>query len=364
MHISTSLAETASVGDLAAFDGIPSISPGLDDEVAHRIQGRLDAQARPPGSLGKLESLAARIAQILGTDEPHLIEPAMLLCAGDHGLVAQGVSAWPSSVTTLMMQTILAGDATVSVLARQHGLSLVVVDCGVVQPLPEQPGLLSRSVGRGTADASQQPAMTMDQCRQAIRHGRELVAGLPGNAVLLGEMGIGNTSPASLLLARLADLPIEGMVGPGAGQSAEGLKRKQAVLAATLVKHAEVKEPLAVLATLGGFEIATMVGVMLQAALERRVIVVDGFITSAAVLVASRLQPAVLDYCVFSHVSAEPGHRLMLAVMKAEPLLQFDMRLGEGSGAAMVWPLLESACRVLNEVAMLETVLSRAAPSA
>ncbi|MDO4682274.1 MAG: nicotinate-nucleotide--dimethylbenzimidazole phosphoribosyltransferase [Lautropia sp.] len=343
---------------------MPDIVPRLDGEVARRIQGRLDAQARPPGSLGRLEALAVRIAQILGTDEPRLEQPVMLLCAGDHGLVAQGVSAWPSTVTTLMMQTILAGDATVSVLARQHGLALTVVDCGVVQPLPAQPGLVLRSLGAGTADASQQPAMTMAQCRQAIRNGRELVAGLPGNAVLLGEMGIGNTSPASLLLARLAGLPVGQVVGPGAGHTPEGLAHKQAVLAATLKRHADVTDPLAVLATLGGFEIATMVGIVLQAALEHRVIVVDGFITSAAVLVASRLQPAVLDCCVFSHVSAEPGHRLMLASMQAEPLLEFDMRLGEGSGAAMVWPLLESACRVLNEVAMLETVLSRAVPAA
>lgn len=346
------------------LDDIPDIAPRLDGEMARRLQGRLDAQARPPGSLGRLEALAVRIGQILGTDEPRLHSPMMLLCAGDHGLVAQGVSAWPSTVTTLMMQTILAGDATVSVLARQHGLSLTVVDCGVVQPLPAQPGLLLRPLGPGTADASQQPAMTMAQCRQAIRHGRELVASMPGNVVLLGEMGIGNTSPASLLLARLADLPIGQVVGPGAGQSPEGLQRKQAVLAGTLAHHAGIDAPLDVLAAMGGFEIATMVGIVLQAALEHRVIVVDGFITSAAVLVASRLQPAVLDCCVFSHVSAEPGHRLMLAAMQADPLLQFDMRLGEGSGAAMVWPLLESACRVLNEVATLETVLSRAVPPA
>ncbi len=345
------------------MNGIPVIGSCLDAERAAVIQQKLDAQARPPGALGRLEALAVRIGQVLGTDAPRLREPVMLLCAGDHGLVAQGVSAWPSTVTTLMMQTILAGDATVSVLARQHGLALRVVDCGVVQPLPAQLGLLLRSVAAGTADASQGPAMTMAQCRQAIANGREIVAELPGNAVLLGEMGIGNTSPASLLLARLGRLPIEQVVGKGAGQTPEGLVRKQQVLAAALQRHAGVEAPLEVLAALGGFEIATLVGVVLQAALENRVIVVDGFITSAAVLVASRLQPAVLDRCVFSHVSAEPGHRLMLQAMGAEALLHFDMRLGEGSGAALVWPLLESACRVLNEVATLQAVLDRAAPA-
>ncbi|MDO4906138.1 MAG: nicotinate-nucleotide--dimethylbenzimidazole phosphoribosyltransferase [Lautropia sp.] len=341
------------------WDEIPVIGPLEDEGRAAAIQQRLDAKARPPGSLGKLEALAVRIGQVLGTSSPRLREPVMLLCAGDHGLVAQGVSAWRSTVTTLMMQTILAGEATVSVLARQHGLALRVVDCGVVQPLPAQLGLLLRSIGPGTADASQGPAMTMAQCRQAIRNGREVVADLPGNAVLLGEMGIGNTSPASLLLARLTDQPVERVVGKGAGLTPEGLAHKQKVLAMTLERHRQIEEPLDVLAAMGGFEIATLVGAVLQAAKENRVIVVDGFITSAAVLVAARLQPAVLERCVFSHVSAEPGHRLMLRAMAVEPLLQFDMRLGEGSGAALVWPLLESACRVLNEVASLQSVLAR-----
>lgn len=340
---------------------VPFIPPVLDADRAAAIQARLDAQARPPGSLGRLESLAVQIGQILRTEAPRLQEPTVLLCAGDHGLVAQGVSAWPSSVTTLMMQGILSGEATVSVLARQHGLNVQVVDCGVIDPLPEQPGLVLRRVGAGTADALLQPAMTSDQCWTAIRNGREQVASLPGNAILLGEMGIGNTSPASLLLARLAGLPIEQVVGPGAGLDAAGRQRKIQVLGQVLERHAQATEPLDALAALGGFEIATLAGAVLQAALENRVIVVDGFITSSAVLVAARLQPAVLERCVFSHVSAEPGHRLMLQAMQADPLLQFGMRLGEGSAAALVWPLLESACRALNEIAPLEKVMARGA---
>ena len=231
----------------------------------------------------------------------------------------------------------------------------------MIDPLPEQPGLVLRRVGAGTADALLQPAMTPEQCRTAIRNGRELVTSLPGNAILLGEMGIGNTSPASLLLARLAGLPIEQVVGPGAGLDAAGRQRKIQVLGQVLERHAQATEPLDALAALGGFEIATLAGAVLQAALENRVIVVDGFITSSAVLVAARLQPAVLERCVFSHVSAEPGHRLMLQAMQADPLLQFGMRLGEGSAAALVWPLLESACRALNEIASLEKVMARGA---
>lgn len=345
------------------LDGVPVVPPRHDEVLAKAIQARLDAQARPPGSLGRLEALAVQIGLVLGSETPQLQEPALLLCAGDHGLVAQGVSSWPSRVTTLMMQTILAGDATVSVLARQHGLRLLVVDCGVVQPLPAQAGLLCRSLGRGTADASQGPAMSMAQCRQAIRNGREMVAALPGNAVLLGEMGIGNSSAAALLLACLAGLPIGQVVGPGAGHSPAGLAHKRQVLAATLARHPALTDPLAALAALGGFEIATLVGATLQAALENRLVVVDGFITSAAVLVAARLQPAVLARCVFSHVSAEPGHQAMLAAMQAEPLLPFGMRLGEGSGAALAWPLLVSACEVLRGVATLDTVLARSVPA-
>ena len=329
--------------DVAAT--IPVIEPVFDPARAAALQAKLDAQARPPGSLGRLEALSVQIGQILQTESPQLQDAAVLLCAGDHGLVAQGVSAWPSTVTTLMMQTILDGEATVSVLARQHGLKVLVVDCGVVQPLPERPGLLLRRLGAGTADATRQPAMTPAQCLQAIRNGRALVQALPGNAILLGEMGIGNTSPASLLLARLADLPIDQVVGPGAGLDAEGRQRKTRALAAALVRNAAATEPL--------------VGAVLQAALENRVIVVDGFITSSAVLVAARLQPAVLERCVFSHVSAEPGHRLMLDALGADPLLQFGMRLGEGSAATLVWPLLESACRTLNDIAPLATVLAR-----
>lgn len=343
-----------------SFDDIPVVPTVRNATLAERIQARLDAQARPPGSLGRLEKLAVQIGQVQGVETPRLHEPTLILCAGDHGLLAQGVSSWPSDVTTLMMHSILAGDSTVSVLARQHGMQLKVVDCGVVKPLPPQPGLYLRSLGRGTADVSRQPAMTMKQCRQAIRNGRELVAETPGNVVLLGEMGIGNTSPSSLLLARLAGLPIESVVGTGAGMDDAGRRHKQEVLARALNLHASATTPLDALAALGGFEIATMVGIVLQAALENRVIIVDGFITTAAVLVAARLSPAVLERCVFAHVSAEHGHRVMLDALGATPLLEFGMRLGEGSAAALAWPLVDSACRLLNEVASLDRVMALA----
>lgn len=345
---------------LAQFT-VPAIADISDAPLTARLQHLLDNKTKPLGSLGRLESLALRIGQVLGTEAPALLQPQMLVCAGDHGLAAKGVSAFPSDVTWQMVENFLAGGAAVSVLARQHGLALTVVDCGVAKPIaprdgaPGAPQLLLRKVAPGTADASVGPAMTAEQCAQAITNGVEVVRALPGNALLLGEMGIANTSVASLLLARLAGLPLADVTGAGTGLDAAGIERKRAVLQQALDANAEATTPLAALAALGGYEVATLVGAVLQAALERRVIVVDGFITSAAVLVASRLQPAVLQRCVFAHRSGERGHSLMLAQMQAEPLLDLGLRLGEGSGAALAWPLLQSSCAVLAEMASFES---------
>jgi nicotinate-nucleotide--dimethylbenzimidazole phosphoribosyltransferase len=254
-----------------------------------------------------------------------------------------------------MVENFLAGGAAVSVLARQHGLALTVVDCGVAKDFAPRPGLVVRKVAHGTQDASQGPAMTHAQCEAAIANGREVVRALPGNALLLGEMGIGNTSAASLLLARLAGVDLAECTGAGTGLDDAGIARKRAVLRQALDANAGAVAPLDALAALGGFEVATLVGAVLQAASERRVVVVDGFITSAAVLVASRLQPLVLQRCVFAHRSGERGHAAMLEAMGAQPLLDLGLRLGEGSGAALAWPLLVSACSVLREMASFES---------
>ena len=340
---------------------LPAIADISDAALTARLQHILDFKTKPLGSLGRLEALALRIGQVLGSESPQLVQPQMLVCAGDHGLAARGVSAFPSDVTWQMVENFLAGGAAVSVLARQHGLALTVVDCGVARPLapraaaPGKPQLLVRKVAPGTADASLGPAMTAAQCREAITHGMEVVRSLPGNALLLGEMGIANTSVASLLLARLAGLPLAEVTGAGTGLDAAGIERKRVVLQQALDVNAEATTPLDALAALGGYEVATLVGAVLQAAAERRVIVVDGFITSAAVLVASRLQPLVLQRCVFAHRSGERGHSLMLAQMQAQPLLDLGLRLGEGSGAALAWPLLQSACVVLAEMASFES---------
>lgn len=332
----------------------PILPDLLQPDLAARLQHRLDNKTKPLGSLGRIESLALRIGLILGSESPALRDPQMLVCAADHGLAARGVSAYPSDVTWQMVENFLAGGAAVSVLARQHGIALTVVDCGVAHDFAPRAGLRVHKVASGTADALEGPAMSAEQCAQAIANGQQMVRELPGNALLLGEMGIGNTSASSMLLARLAGLDVADCTGAGTGLDADAVQRKIGVLRQVLARHATASQPLDALAAFGGFEIATLVGAVLQAAAERRVIVVDGFIASAAVLVASALQPAMLQRCVFAHRSGERGHALMLAHLKAEPLLDLGLRLGEGSGAALAWPLLISACALLREMASFE----------
>ena len=343
--------------NLPAFD-LPEVPDLRDAELSARLQQRIDQKTKPLGSLGLLEGLMRRLGEIQGREQPALVAPQVVVFAGDHGLAARGVSAYPSDVTWQMVENFLAGGAAVSVLARQHGLALTVVDAGVRHDFAPRPGLQIRKIAPGTADMHSAPAMSAAQCEAALAAGAEVVRGLPGNALIFGEMGIGNTSAAALILARLSGQSIERCAGRGTGLDDAALQRKLEVLRGVLARHpgqSGVSEPLDVLATFGGFEIAQMVGALLQAAAERRVILVDGFIVSAAVLVAARLRPAMLQRCVFAHQSDESGHRLMLDVLNAQPLLQLGLRLGEGSGAALAWPLLESACRILAEMASFES---------
>ncbi len=334
---------------------LPTVHDLTDSALQGHLQQLIDQKTKPLGALGQLETLALRIGQILGSTRPVLQAPQLVVFAADHGLAARGVSAYPSDVTWQMVQNFLAGGAAVSVLARQHGIALTVADCGVRHDFAPQPGLHLCKMAPGTADASTAPAMTATQCAQAIQHGVDLVQCLPGNTLLLGEMGIGNTSSAALLLARLCQLDIADCTGAGTGLDESAIQRKTTILREVLLRHEAATSPLEALAALGGFEIATMVGAVLHAAAQRRVILVDGFITGAAVLVASRLQPHVLQRCIFAHRSGERGHALMLAQLHAQPLLDLGLRLGEGSGAALAWPLLVSACTILRDMASFDT---------
>ncbi|WP_317204293.1 nicotinate-nucleotide--dimethylbenzimidazole phosphoribosyltransferase [Janthinobacterium sp.] len=340
---------------------LPSLADITDASLNAALQHTLNNKTKPLGSLGRLEDVALKIGQILGSTAPVLDQPQMVVFAGDHGLTARGVSAFPSDVTWQMVENFLAGGAAVSVLAKQNGIALTVVDCGVKRDflagLPagsSRPGLQVRKAQGaelGTADSSVQPAMTAAQRDEALQHGIDLVKGLPGNALLLGEMGIGNTSAASLLLSRLAGLDIAVCTGAGTGLDALAVQRKTEVLREVLAHHANAHAPLDALAVFGGFEIATMVGAVLQAAFDRRVVVVDGFIATSAVLVVHALQPLILQRCVFAHRSGERGHEFMLQHLGVQALLDLGLRLGEGSGAALAWPLLQSACTVLRDMA-------------
>lgn len=334
----------------------------LDRTLESALRQALDGKAKPPGALGRIEDLALALGLIQGRLRPTAARPVLLVFAGDHGLTRSGVAAFPSGVTVAMVDTLLAGKASANAFARVVGAEVRVIDAGVAADLSGRADLLQAKIAPGTADASVEPAMTRDQAKVALLAGAAAAAGeiaAGADLIALGEMGIGNSASAALLLHRLGPVALEDCVGPGAGHSPEGMVRKRAVLARAAVRSDAV-EPLEVLTQFGGFEIAMMAGALLAAARMGVPVLVDGFIGSAAALLAIRLAPAARDYCLFAHASAEPGHRLMLERLEARPLLTLDMRLGEGTGALLAVPLARAACALLAEVAELKDVLEAA----
>jgi nicotinate-nucleotide--dimethylbenzimidazole phosphoribosyltransferase len=334
---------------------LPAIEPTADLPLEARLRHKIDHKTKPLGALGLLEGLALQLGLIQQSENVTLQAPQMVVFAADHGIAAEGVSAFPQAVTVQMVGNMLAGGAAINVFARQHGFALHVVDAGVAADLPAHPQLLQRKIAHGTQNICSGPAMSHPQTRAALKAGMDILQALPGNVVAFGEMGIANTSPAALLLARFTGVSIDDATGRGTGLDDQQLQRKRAVLARALAFHPHATMPLDALAALGGFEIAMMAGAMLQAASERRVVLVDGFIAGAAALVAHTLAPAVQDYMVFCHRSDEHGHRLLLAHLKAQPLLELKLRLGEGTGALLAWPLVQSAAGFLNEMASFDS---------
>ena len=334
---------------------IPLVSPTANPELAARLERAIANKTKPPGSLGMLESVARQLGLIQQTVDVTLRQPAIIVFAADHGVVDEGISAYPQSVTWQMVENFLAGGAAINVFARQNGCALQVVDAGVNHEFGPRAALVDRKVGQGTANFAKQPAMSRADCEAALAHGMALAANLEGNVVGFGEMGIGNTTAAAALMHKLTGVPVVECVGTGTGLSPEGVMHKQRVIEAAVALHAPVSEPLDILATFGGFEIAMMAGAMLKAAERRMVLLIDGFIVTSALLVAARLQPAILDYCVFSHCSDEHGHRRMLAHFDARPMLNLSLRLGEGTGCALALPLIEAAAGFLREMATFES---------
>ncbi len=327
-------------------------SRGLDTALRQAI----DNKTKPLGSLGRIEALALQLGRIQQTLLPTLCRPHIVVCAGDHGAAKAGISAYPQEVTWQMVENFLAGGAAINVFARANGLELAIVDCGVAHDFGKRPGLIDAKVSAsGTASYLEGAAMTMAQCETALANGARIVAQLDEagcNVVGFGEMGIGNTASASLITHCLTGAPLADCVGRGTGLDDAGLARKRQLLQQALdVWLQRSDEPLAVLARYGGFEIATMAGGMLEAARRKMLVLVDGFISGAAALIAAKLAPAFLDYAVFSHLSQERGHQVQLAHLGARPLIDLDLRLGEGTGAALAWPLVKSACAMLGEMA-------------
>jgi nicotinate-nucleotide--dimethylbenzimidazole phosphoribosyltransferase len=334
---------------------LPTIVSPFQPDLADRLARAIDNKTKPLGSLGALEALARQIGMIQGTTAPALTDPSLLVFAADHGIVAEGVSAYPQDVTWQMVENFLAGGAAINVFAAQNGCALQVVDAGVAHDFGPRPGLVDRKVAPGTRNFAQEPAMTPAQRTQALEHGMALVDTLPGNVIGFGEMGIGNTTAAAALMHKLTGIPVAACVGAGTGLSEAGIVHKQQVIEAAVARHADVDAPLDVLATFGGFEIAMMAGAMLRGAERRMVLLIDGFIVTSALLVAARLQPAILEYCVFAHCSGESGHRKMLEALHATPLLNLGLRLGEGTGSALALPLLHAAVNFLDRMATFES---------
>ena len=333
---------------------IPHVSSNIDVDLKKKIDGK----TKPPGSLGRLETLALQCGKIQDSLNPELVNPTILVFAGDHGVTEEGVSPYPQEVTTQMVLNFLNGGAAINVFCNQHNLHLYVVDAGVKVDLPEHPELIVAKIGRGTKNFAQQPAMSAEECEQALNKGAELSRTLPDtkcNVVGFGEMGIGNTSSAAALMQRYTGLPLEDCVGKGTGLDDSGLARKREILQKAMNLHGGIQDQYAVLATYGGFEIAMMVGAMLESAVLKRIILIDGFIASAAFLAASRIVPEIKQYAVFTHKSDEQGHAEILKYLQVEPLISLGMRLGEGTGAAVAFPILKSAVSFLNQMASFES---------
>ncbi|GGI80431.1 nicotinate-nucleotide--dimethylbenzimidazole phosphoribosyltransferase [Shewanella hanedai] len=332
------------------FDITP-VSHEFDDE----IQSIIDNKTKPLGALGELEHLAKQIARVLGKDQPKISNPKLLVFAADHGISAFGVSIAPSEVTTQMVVNFINGGAAINVFCRQVGFDLEVIDCGILKPLEGVDGIIDQRLGAGTAPIHRQAAMPLKSVMQGMEMARERVEyhhQQGCNLIALGEMGIGNTSSAAAIMATLMEMDCIDCVGRGTGIDADTLKHKQTLVEQALHIHeSELTDPYNILACLGGFEIVQMTGAMLAAAERNMLVIIDGFIATAAALLAVKINPNVRDYMIFGHQSDERGHCLMMEHLHARPLLKLDMRLGEGSGAALSLPIIQAAAAFYNEMA-------------
>jgi nicotinate-nucleotide--dimethylbenzimidazole phosphoribosyltransferase len=333
----------------------PFAIPLLDKVAANKARERQSRLTKPAGALGALEALSTRLAGMTARLDWLPLRRCVIVCAGDHGVVAQGVSAYPQAVTRQMVLNFLSGGAAVNVLARQMNARVLVVDAGVCGEFEPHPSLMQGKIAAGTADFTQGPAMTAAQADEAVGLGievvqREIARGL--DLLAVGEMGIGNTTSAAAIIAAITGHSAAAVTGRGTGLDDDGLRHKIAVVETALARHQPATENT--LAKVGGFEIGVMAGLMLGAAAQRVPVVIDGLISTAAALIAAQVAPTVTGYLIAGHRSAEPGHRIALEWLELEPLLDLEMRLGEGTGALLACPLIEAAMRTLNEMATFD----------
>lgn len=326
----------------------------LNKEAIKKAQARLDDFAKPPGSLGMLEEIAKQVAGITGQAIPELPKKAAILMAGDHGFVEEGITPFKQEVTYQMVLNFVNGGAAMNVLTRHVNSKLFVVDVGVASDLPDIPGIIKRKVAYGTKNMSKGPAMTYEQAVQAIEVGIEVAEDVIRKGyslIALGEVGIGNTTPSTAIITTYSKLNIEDVVGPGTGSNDKKLKLKiELIKKALKVNQPEPDNPLDVLAKVGGLEIAGLVGVILACAANRVPVIIDGFISGAAAVIAAAMEPLSKDYMIGSHLSEEPGHKVMLEILGLKPTLMLNMRLGEGTGAALAMNIVDASLKILKEM--------------
>lgn len=327
----------------------------LDHEVMEKTQARLDDLTKPPGSLGVLEDIAKQIAGITGHVVPDLPGKAAILMAGDHGIVKEGVAPFPQEVTPQMVLNFINGGAAMSVLTRHENAKLYVVDVGVASDLPDVPNIIKKKVAYGTKNMAEGPAMTIEEAVKAIEVGIEVaeMAMKEGAGIIgIGEMGIGNTSPSTAIISAYSKKPVAEVVGRGTGVDDERLKIKIAAIEKSMrVNKLDLDKPLEVLAKIGGLEIAGLTGVILACAAHRIPVIIDGFISGAAAVIAGQMAPLAKEYMLGSHLSVEPGHKVMLDFLGVKPMLMMNMRLGEGTGAALAMNVVDASLKILKEMA-------------
>jgi nicotinate-nucleotide--dimethylbenzimidazole phosphoribosyltransferase len=331
----------------------------VSNELKDAVQNKINEKTKPLGALGKLEDIALKISLIQNTLIPKIVEPTIIVFASDHGISSSGVSAYPSEVTYQMVLNFLNGGAAINVFCRQNNIKIKIVDAGVNFDFHKNENLINAKIAHGTKNFLTEPAMSFNECESAILKGAGIVEAIYNegcNTIGFGDMGIGNTSSASIIMSLLSNLPIEKCVGPGTGLNKKGMKKKLKILEKAIQNHPDVsRKPLSILSTFGGFEIAMICGAILKAAELKMVIIIDGFIVTSAFLIAFKINKHVKDYCIFSHLSDEKGHKKILKELNIEPLLKLNMRLGEGTGAAVSFPIIQSAVNFLNEMASFQS---------